>query len=309
MAATRLTRQRLQPARATGAASRDAPSFELLEDLAQLRPRGVGALLDETFQLFLRAFAPCTGFALLCWVPFQVVSDLLWGSGVSEEVALAWSLLGAGPEFLVRAFLFSLIGLALLRQRPSVGRSLFELVRTLPGLVLIAIFQAFVTFLGTCACLVPGLVAMWMVVTVPVVYVLERRDLATRVGAETPVLRWFVGIVESVRRSVRLVWGLPSFGRWLGAQTVLMFVFLWPLAGAPAMLEDPNVTTFLEDTVGLQGRPIEFAIALIVAAFLAVASVLGVLFQLVYYRDQRVRTEGLDLELRLARLEERAQRG
>jgi len=103
------------------------------------------------------------------------------------------------------------------------------------------------------------------------------------------------------------VWGWKSFGRWLGWITVAGIAIAGPLNMVPSMVDVPEVRELLDEVLGTRGSPIDFLIAVVGSVFVGIGTAYMAVLMTVYYLDERVRKEGLDLELRLEELAARAQ--
>jgi hypothetical protein len=322
MAGTRVSTQRLVPAgeraeeshgtlrdarRRTGRTGRGLR----VEDGEPLHARGVGQILDTALDVLVSRFGPCVGFAALSWLPFQIGNEVVQrSSALSIQARILWGTTNLVPEFLTAGFVCSFVGAHLLRRRASSADAFRNGILAAPGIAVIALLQVLTIFGLMCLCIVPFFLGYWLFAVVPAVYVLERRDLLGRAGREIPaIFRWSSGILISVARGVRLVLGTGSFGRWLGWAVVALLAVYWPLTGFPALFEDPSVRNFMEESLGLEGRPVSFTLAVISALFAGIGTAYLAIVKTVYYLDERVRREALDLELRLDRLAEVARQG
>jgi len=277
------------------------------EEQDALHARGVGQILDTSLDVLVSRFGACVGIAAACWVPYQVANELVLSSGLSAEARFAWLFSARIPEFLTTGFVCSFVGAYLLRRPLSAWEALRNGLAAAVGVSVIAVLQMITSGLFACLCFFPVVLAFWIFSVTPTVYVLERRELSRNVAGNLPWLgRWVVGLVLSIRRGARLVWGVPSFGRWLGWVVVAWLIVYWPLSGIPGLLRHPNVEYYLEGSLGLQGRPIELALVVISAVFVGISTAYFAICKTVYYVDERVRKEGFDLELRLERIAERA---
>ena len=160
-----------------------------------------------------------------------------------------------------------------------------------PGMVIIAILNVVAAFLLVCPCVITSYASYWLFAVIPAVYVLEREGLKSRT--------WLAQIGAAIVRGFKLVWGWGSFGRWLGWITVAGFAIAGPLASVPGLVDVPLVREFLDQHLGAQGSGVEFLIAAVGSVFVGIGTAYMAVLMTVYYLDQRVRREGLDLELRL----------
>ncbi len=274
-----------------------------------LHARGVGAILDTGLELLVSRFGICAGLAALCWIPFEVASELVLRSDLPSELYLYWSLLTPLPEYLTVGFVCGFVGTELLGREARVGAALRNGLMAMAGLLVIALVQVF-SGVMVCLCGVGLFLPLWLLSVTPAVYVLERHDLIRSAWSQHSwPLRWLFGLLHSMGRGVRLVWGGRSFLRWLGWFAVSGLAIVVPLSGLPGALENPEVRLFLEQHLPVQGRPIELTLIAIGAVFLAISTAYNAVLRTVYYVDQRVRREALDLWLQLEELEGRAVRG
>ena len=68
----------------------------------------------------------------------------------------------------------------------------------------------------------------------------------------------------------------------------------------------PPVRALIEDYLPVSGIALEVLLAMLAAPFLAVATAFGAVLATVFYVDQRVRCEGLDLRLKLESMKSRS---
>jgi hypothetical protein len=134
----------------------------------------------------------------------------------------------------------------------------------------------------------------WLFAVIPAVYVLEREGLKSR--------NWLAQVGAALVRGFQLVWGWDSFARWLGWVTVAVIAITGPLGSIPGLIDVPQVREFLDQQLGAQGSGVEFMIAAVGSVFVGIGTAYMAVLMTVYYLDQRVRREGLDLELRLEQL-------
>ncbi len=316
MPGTAVSTERLLPDSTRGRAREVPPSARarfagarLARGAAPLRPRGVGSLLDLGLDVLVDRFGICVGIGVLCWLPFQIGSELLRRSGTSEEAEVVLSLLlsvaSVVPQSLTTAFVCIVVAGHVLGRGVSPGEAVRTGLLRLPGILVLAVLQFLGTVLLLCACIAPGLLAPWLFAVVPIVYVLER---GARGSSSAPgrFARWASAISLALTRGVKLVLGWDSLGRYLGIFLVAFVVITGPLSAVTGGLSTPEVRDFLDDVLGLSGGPVELSLSVVMAAFVAIGTAYTAILATVYYLDQRVRKEGLDLELALARIEERA---
>jgi len=314
MAGASVTIQRLLPASAGAAgesSDRGVPrrrrTRHVAEEQDRLHARGVGQILDTGLDILVSRFAVCVGVSALFWVPYQVAKEILFAADVPSGLQFGWLMLAFVPEVMTTGFVCGFVGAYLTKRELSAWAAFRSLLPAMAGLLVLSFVQMVTTGLGTCLCVLPGVLAFWLISVTPVTYVLERRELVAQRGVRLAwMLRWSLGLVLSLGRGVRLVLGFVSLARWLGWASVAFLAIWMPLRGIPSALDNPGVRLALEEVLALRGSPVEFALVGIAAVFLGVSTAYLSIVQTVYYVDQRVRKEGLDLELTLGRLEERA---
>jgi hypothetical protein len=310
MASARVSTSRLVPVR-TGARESPAPRRRvgaLVEpDERTIHARGVGQILDTALDVLVSRFGACVGIAAFFWLPYRLVAELIRTSDVSFQVQVIWGASSMVPEVLTTACVCSFVGGFLLRDRVSAADAIRSGLVAGVGLVLIAGMQLVATFFLALCCAVPALLGYWLFSMVPTVYVLDRKALVReRASGLVGPVRWFAGIVVSMQRAMQLAMGRGSFGRWVGWASVSALVVVLPLSFLPFALDEPTVRMFMEDTLAIEGRPLELTLSAISAIFIGVGTAYIAILNTVYYVDERVRKEALDLELRLGSLVRRA---
>ena len=252
-------------------------------------------------------FGPCVAIAAICWIPYQVANEVLKYSGLGFGAQFVSAALAFLPELLTTACVCSFVGGYLLRTRVTAWDAIKNGVTAVIGVGVIALVQGVSTVLLAVCCVVPAVLGYWLFSVGPTVYVLERKELVARnYRGSSGAIPWMLGIGYSIARGVRLVQSLPSFGRWAGWTIVAGLAILWPLAFIPSALSEPAVRQHLEDLFSVQGRPIELTITTISAVFVGIGTAYFAILKTVYYLDERVRKEAVDLEMRLTQLGERS---
>lgn len=303
MAGARVSTQRLQPAgreERVPSVRRRVSSARVVADEMPLRSRGVGQILDTSMDVLVARFGACVGIGALCWLPFKIGSELLWLSGAGGNARLLWNATTVAPQFLTTSFVCSLVGAYLLRRRISVGEAIRVGFTRFPGMVVIAILNIIASVVLLCPCVITTYASYWLFAVIPAVYVLERESLRSQGN-------WVAQIAAAVMRGFKLVWGWRSFGRWLGWITVAGIAITGPLSMIPGMVDVPQVREFLDQHMGTQGSPLEFLIAVVGSVFVGIGTAYMAVLMTVYYLDERVRKEGLDLKMRLEQLALRAE--
>ena len=258
-----------------------------------LRPLGIGEILDAGIKLFVRHWQPLVLSVVGLILPVQILSALVTASVAPEQFDLTTSetgveegeeaefLIGQGviallsvvSVLLATAVCFKAVADAYLGVEPEWRRSLRFAVRRLGGLVGVAIVGGLLVGLATLALIVPGI---WLFVMFSV--------------AVPALLLERIGPVSALRRSFRLV-----RGRWWQTAGVLLVGYL--LIGILGALVTGIV--MIVPSVAADGNTLAGALGAVVGGTLG--SVLttpysAAVVALLYF-DLRVRKEGLDLQL------------
>lgn len=311
MAGTQVSTLRLVPARTAPPSSPPVRSrFRGARVVAasRLGRRGVGQILDTSMDVLVERFGICVGIATLIWLPFQVGTELVLRSKLPDEFLLVWTATAAAPQLITTAFVCTLVGGHLVGRRVAPGEAIASGIGRFPGMVVISIFNVIAAVVLLCPCVFTTNLAHWLFSVVPVVYVIERGRLLPRGGsaASAPLFGWLAEAFQAMARGIRLVWGWGSFARWMGWFVVAKLALVAPLTAIPSLFEVPEIRDALSGYLKLQG-PVGFLIVAIGALFLGIGTAYMAVVMTVYYVDERVRKEGLDLELALRRLGQRGE--
>ena len=258
-----------------------APEFEL-------RPLGVGALVDRALEFVRERPAACLGSAILFWLPAQYLS--IYHGGVPSqdpELQAAQALLGLLAAYVVTVLTTAVIAVnafgALLGRPLSAGAATARVLRRLPfvlasnGLTLLVIVP------GLLACILPGLYFVWRLLFAQIIVVLEAP-----------------GPLRALRRS----WQLTRSGasRWVGA-TLLTSFLTAPMSLAVTALESAKGAAWLRELHPAITAEVAKLITWIASSvLLGLPGALTAAMLVVLYLDQCVRLEGRDLHVRLSRL-------
>jgi len=291
MALGNVSTQRLVPA---GTRRPDAPSERRRRGGARvvesgpdelLRPRTVGRILDESFELLVRHGPAVVGVAMLLWLPIELGIQAILATHADEGYLLGNQLLEGPMRALVAALVCSLIRADLAGEPISLGESLRRASSRWLGLIVISIVTVVLGVPATCLCVFPVVLVYWLLATAPPIHVIER-----------------VGVAESLRRSVMLAWGWEGFGLWLGSW-IGMALFVLPIAAVTGGLANPTSRDMILDETALSGLGFGLGAALVCAVLKGIATGFPAVVATVYYVDRRVRREGLDLQVELRRME------
>jgi hypothetical protein len=258
-----------------------------------LRPLGIGELLDACIKLFMRHWRPLVASVVCLILPIQVLSVLVTASIAPEQFDLTSSesgieegeeaaflvgqavitLLNVVGVLLATAVCFKAVADAYLGGEPDWRRSLGFAVRRLPALIGLAIVGGLILLVAFVVLIIPGVwLAVAYSVSVPAL-MLER-----------------IGPVDALRRSFRLVrrrWWPTAGALVVGSLLVAILgaIMQYAVAIVPSLLSDGN--TFVSGFSFAVGSTLGTAITTPYTA--AVVTLL--------YFDLRVRKEGLDLQL------------
>ncbi len=296
MGSERVITQRLTPV--SGALRSWAPQEAPGEDpWSELRPRGVGELIDQCFAVFVAHFGFFVGFAVLVFVPFHLFFD--------AYIQSLWNVEGIGqlrdllPAALTSGLVTLCLGERLLGRPQSIGTQARRAVKKLPWILGFRLLSGLASLLLCCVLVLPGLLSQWFFAPALAVYLLEGRALVK--GRREGGQGWIPceAILLSLRRSTRLAWGWESFVRFLGVALVAGLVILLPLMGIAALQESSSLRAALLSSGFFDARSAQLVMLLLGAVAMAVTAVFYDIFFTLYYLDLRVRMEALDLEQEL----------
>lgn len=292
-----------EPASAAGHAGRAARYAEAVEEgRIDLRPRGVGEVLDQGLELLRARFATCVGLAAIAWIPIRVLTSMLLpkevvtGEDFTQVLdqmggSFAANLAVATGQLLVAALTARIVADVIEGRESRVGGTLRLAVTRLPGLIVIGVLAYCLMVVGMCMCLVPGFVLMWLLAPCAYIYILEGVNLRT-----------------AVRRSFLISCGrffssesFFGFWRWAGIM-VVSTALVFPFSGLAAFAETPVMRDWTIDQIAISAPAYEALSVVIGSLFMGVAVAVQASILTVYYLDCRIRREGLDLETWIERL-------
>ncbi len=265
----------------------------------RLEPHGVGELLDVALEVFRQRFFVFVGIAFVLEAGAQpVLQQLLrWSAAAREREAEALATvleIGAGLSgVLVGLVILAAtcrLAYAVCEGRPIPLRSVLATVlrRLLPLAVATAI-TVVIVFLGMFACIVPG------------IYFLVKAQLTTAV-----VVLERAGPLQALRRSFALTRGLFPFV--LGTLVVGTLLFS-PFESSAAVMQDPLLRREFLGMLGIStaGVVSEWSLTLLFTLLGAVSSAYVAVLGTLLYVETRVRREGFDLYVHLARARARVE--
>jgi hypothetical protein len=258
-----------------------------------LRPLGIGEILDAGIKLFLRHWRPLVLSVVGLILPVQILSALVTASVAPEQFDLTSdesgveegeeaefligqgiiALLSAISILLATAVCFKAVADAYLGVEPDWRRSLRFAVRRLGGLLGVAVLGGLLVALATIALVVPGIWLFVMYSVAVPALLLER------------IRAW-----SALRRSFRLVRGRW----WPTAGALLVGYLLIGIIGAlvtGVIMVVPSLVAEDNTLVGALGSVVGGTVGSVLTTPYSAAVV-----TLLYF-DLRVRKEGLDLQL------------
>jgi|SRR5579871_4034953 len=260
----------------------------------QLRPLGVGEILDVGIKIYLRNWLTLWKIVVLVVLPAEILANLVQVSMIPSDAVfqgrniivfnnsdlnavragiVVAGVIGVIAALLAQAGCFRAVADAYLGERASAGASLRFAGRRLFALIVLAVVTVVLIVVGLFLCIVPGVyLAVAFYVAVPVLLVEG------------------VGPFKALARSRRLVQGRwwPTLGvAVVGTLLVLVisYVIVLVLTGLVVANSAPNSVT------GVILRTLVSTVASMLTTPAAAA------FATVLYIDLRVRKEGFDLLL------------
>lgn len=289
-------------------AAPEAPERELDAALT-LRPRTGPQQVDLAVELLMGRFLGYVGVCAAIWFPFRAMMPWLSGlldagpvADASELPAMLTAMFGMlGVQTLVTIVSTMVVSVLaydeLVGVRTSPLHALQRTLRRIPGLFLVFVFQAVVTGL------VVGLLTVFAIFCPPIflgagfayLFLTWRFWIAP-----TSLILEDLGAVEALKRS----WSLTerSALRWAGVFVLSMILvsFFSSVAGAGDSIE---LRDMLLDSTGLPLPVFNVLFVGVSSLFMGLATALSSAIITAYYLDTRIRREGLDLTMRLERLD------
>ncbi len=258
----------------------------------ELRPMGIGDILDVTFRLYRQKFLTFLLIALVVYVPYALLMSffaMMQTSAIqasaatysSEVEASQLAQAGVAPAVIVMSvvggFIFLILVLPLctaalvknisasyLGENRSAGQSYSRAAPRLPSLILANILSIVIVFIGICMLFVPGIIfSLWFMLIAPVV-VLEGVGGVSALGRSRELMRGNLGKGFLLMLVVGILAWIISFA--LGLLLGLIPIPFMPLS------------IFIQNIVPALVLPIQTAP-----------------FILLYY-DLRIRKEAFDLQ-------------
>lgn len=257
---------------------------------SDIRPMGIGELLDRTFFFYRKYFLLFTGIVALSYLAPVVVqlASVRVNQSPSPALIMAASLLLI--IFTIAAYVVSLAATInavsdIYLDRPAGIRIAFAGVRgNLTRIVLTLLYGTFGTILGLLCLIVPGIILMvaWSL-AIPIVILEKKKPF------------------EAMRRSFHLTKG-RRFRIFVSIALISLIVYIIII-----VVILPFTIPLLISTIKNPGAiPTGFNIMSMIADYISKCLALPIstiAISLIYY-DQRVRKEGFDLEVMMASLPE-----
>jgi hypothetical protein len=264
---------------------------ELEQTLPPLRRRGVGELVDMTFEILRARFWIIFATSVAIWMPLRLLQPFFGMHRAQESenpmfMGGALLLTGLAPH-VAQTIISSLVALfvyaSIQGYEVRTKSVMMYAAKRAFALALLTFVSTMVVWVGTLACCVPGILLMWKFYLAPAVLILEGK-----------------GLGHAIKRSFFLTRG--SFWRWAGVAAVLFFMVV-PLSSVSGVADDPMARGALLKVIPV-GQPLLDVIMVVLSSlFLGMTSSVTSIVITVFYLDARVRHEGHDLRMRLERLQ------
>ena len=273
------------PARGRGAVRLDS-------GVPDLRPRGVGELLDLAFEILRTRFGTYVGITALLWLPMRAAQPFVgmhrWMSPGAVDTSGGWFLgfLFNTGGALVLAFLeVSVLSLLVAghlegRRVTAFGALRRSFARLVPVAVVALLGGILTTFGFACLC-VPGIFLTWFLYLAPVVCVIEN-----------------LGPGESISRSFELAG--RRFLPWV-AFAGAAFLLGLPFSSVAGVVDQPDARAWMIERLSMSAAAFDWTMVVVSSLFNGVAAAIRGVVVTVWYFDCRARRDGADLAGRIAR--------
>lgn len=260
----------------------------------ELRPRGVGELLDLAIELLVARPMMLLGIAFACTLialSLQAGAQIYLVERVDTPRAmqvLAWIgvLLPAGVP-LVASAVTGLTTIPWLRGERRSSGIFLRTLRALPALLVVAVLTFVIVFaVAVPTCGIAAIFFWWRLSLAPMAIVVERK-----------------GPIGAIRRSWEMT--REGFGRWVGL-FIGMLLLGAPLSIGQQYAVDGTLEVWLLEKLPDTDSDVVYAITVLVASLAsAVPTALAAAAVAVFYADVVVRREAWDLRVRLEELQAR----
>ncbi len=284
-----------------GRAARYAEAVE--EGNVDLRPRGVGEVLDQGLELLRARFAVCVVMATLAWIPIRFLTALLVPQEVitGEDIdaffdqirdAMVSNVAIAVGQLLVAAVTARVVADVIEGRETRIGSTLRVGVSRLPGLIAIGFFTYVLAAVGICCmAVVPGLVVLWLMAPCAYIYVLEDVDVRTAVRRSKQISCARLFSADS----------FFAFWRWAGI-VIVASMLVSPFTTLAALSETPLMRDWALGELAISAPAYDALSILLGALFMGIGIAVQAGVLTAYYLDCRIRREGLDLQRWIDRL-------
>jgi uncharacterized membrane protein len=250
-----------------------------------LRPLSVGEILDVSFTLYRRHFAPLAGVALVCSGIPVVLNMFIEASGgifANLPLVLVYYIVFAALNSIATAATVFIVSESYLGRPIDARTALRRAAPYLGKILLCSVLMAFVVFVGFLLFILPGLMLITGLILAVPALVIESR----------------LGASAALSRS----WELTRGSRWrlFGLLLVLVILLYLPIAAIGGL-----VAVFVPGAGSIFTRP-DASVAVVAVAVTGLVQIF--IYPLFYcvltvaYYDLRVRKEGFDLEVLAATL-------
>lgn len=277
-------------------------------DVPPVRARGVGGILDTAIDVFVSRLGFCLLASTCLWLLAESLDRLLTQRAALEP-SLATLLRDIVATLAVEHVATALVVLVVYGEmqghRVSAARALRVFLKRLPALVVYVLALSLVLVVGFLLLFEASrspLVSVCFVLALPIVFLVAVRFAFGLAVAPAALVLERASPGDAIRRSFYLVRG--SFWRWAGLRLVYTLLVV-PFGAVPATLEDDRIRAGLEAWLGIGGPPAAALWLVTSALSVGIGTALSSVVMTVFYLDCRVRVEGLDLTMRLERIEER----
>jgi hypothetical protein len=279
-----------------------------------LRPRGTAQILDFAVEILMKRVVPIVGVCALIWLPIRILmpfvneaqaSMLAGGSGVEGGVESSMVIVAAFLATALGQILASVASIAtvtLFVYGDLVGRSV-DVWDACRG-ALRRIFGLFGVMLvtGLAVGLTMGILVLLSFlcpIFFPVTFAVYFYLLWCLAVAPSSLVLEDLGVLEAIRRSWDLSKG--SFWRWAGV-TFLTYMLVMGVAAPVGILDEPMTRSWVAEQIGLPDAVVQIIFVVVGAVMAGLTTAFSAAAQTVYYLDLRMRRDGLDLLMRLERL-------
>jgi hypothetical protein len=286
----------------------EAPSSAatpVLGDEYHLEPRTAPRIVDLAVEVLRRNFLACVALSILFWLPIRALTPLLMSlapkTGMGEGLIEFWiamsgySVVAALVEVLATMTLTLISYEALVGGRLAPKAALLRTVKRSFALLGLFLVKFLLLFSGAMLLAVLGIMCPPLFLAAVAYWIYFSWKLSV---APCALMLEDLGVFETIKRSFKLTEG--SFLRWLGIYCLASLLTIGLTSGS--QLSDNLIirASFLEM---MEIPPLWFDVIFIPisSVFAGLATAIVAVATTAFYLDNRIRTEGLDLRMRLER--------